>query len=131
MYNLNVVRLQYQERDYYNPAYFRWLNPEVFFANYEKYVGHHIILLGPDGEIRTGEVIRPHSAPTNYIYTGHDVWFRYSRYPDMVVCYPIDAILGIIDMDDYSALTHYCRVFEVDYHKYSLAMRGDYDDLPF
>lgn len=128
MYNLNVVRLQYQELDYYNPTYFRWLKPSEFFAKYKEYVGHRVILLGHGGDIRTGEIIAPNSAPTNYIPSGEDVWFRYSRRPTMVICYPITAIVGIIDMDTYSKTTHRYRMVEVDYHEYKIA---GFDDLPF
>lgn len=131
MFNLNVVRLQYLEKEYYKPEYFRWMKPSEVFIEYDKRLGHRVILLGSNGDIRTGELIAPNSEPTMYIPSGTDIWFRYSRKPSLIVCYPVKSIEGIIDMDDYNRESHWCRIVLTDDYKYRLVTPPVDDDLPF
>ena len=130
MRNKVAARRLYDEKGYYYvvPEYFMWKDP-LDIVRTGRYVGHHVILLGKTGDIRSGEVIAPNSAPTKYaILSDKNIWIRYSKLPDMVLVYPLASITAFIDMETYwnKKKTHPYRVARDSKDCYSLI-----DYLPF
>lgn len=114
MHNIAAARRLYDEKQYYYPVFFRWEDPVELKSNPSKFLHHPVILLGKTGDVRSGVMISPHSAPTEYeVFTEDSVWIRWSCLPDRILVYPIKSVVAFIDLATYSdKRTHPFRVSE-------------------
>lgn len=128
MCNIADARRLYEEKRYYDPTSFRWKNVKDLKTNLSGFLGHSVILLGKYGDIRSGTLIAPHSAPTACVCLDEDsFWIRWSLNPESVLVYAMQSTVAFIDLESYS--DRYSHPFRVTEHhgRFSLKI----EELPF